>query len=92
MEEYLLNILKGLEFDEAETNKYLEDTQQKCYDSIKERVTKHALGLDEYLTKKFTKWFKYDEKGVPRDWKTMENIEELYNQCKDRTMVFVYCF
>ena len=92
LEEYLERILKGLDFDEADANQYLEDIRLKCYDSIKERVTKHALGLDEYLTKKFTKWYKYDEKGVPRDWKAMDDIEELYNKCKDRTMVFVYCF
>lgn len=92
LEDYLRKILKGLDFDEGDTNQFLEDTREKCYDSIKERVTKHALGLDEYLTKKFTKWFKYDQKGVPRDWKTFENIEELYNASKDRTMIFVYCF
>jgi hypothetical protein len=43
------------------------------------------------VTKKFTKWFKFDESGKPRDWRSAD-IESLYLKYKDLSLIIVYIF
>lgn len=90
LEDRVCSILRGLG-KVLDTEEYIEQLRQKCYNIIKERIEHYNKQLADNMIKRFQGWFTKDAAGVPRSWADTD-IPEVFKLSRERAMLIAEVF
>jgi hypothetical protein len=76
-------LVEGFKADDDETDSFMTRLEEKVYDQANKFIRRCVADLNSHLNRKFNTYFKKDDKGKNRDWKSIpeEEIEKLHNEC-----------